>query len=216
MALCMRRTIVRSSFLVFLILLIVSWSPGALSAEPGSPASSEDKEGQTAGKSAGGEFKKYRAVFSELICGDVKALAVRIVPENSELIIEAVDQRIYLINKAGDTILVRDSWDYGRVPKGVNINLGGYIFAATSWACVKDKKGKSYLIVNYWGGGNHVGAEWTDIFDLKGKMVASKYSRRNKDIPRKRCIFYKKVEALGIDYDWETVRENKIEKLYMR
>jgi hypothetical protein len=211
-----RHSGVRSCLLACLALFLVAWSPGVFAAEPGSPASSREREGQAAGENAGGEFKKYRAVFSELVCGDVKALAVRIAPEESELPTEAIDQRIYLTNKAGDINLVRDSWDYDRGRKGGNINLGGHIYAATSWGCVKDKKGKPYLIVGYWGGGNHIGAAWDEIYDLKGKMVASTYTEQNKDIRRKRHMFNKKVEALGIDFDWRVVRENDIEKTNVR
>jgi len=207
---------VQSCLAISIALLVIAWSPGVLAAEPGSRASSEDKEAQTPGNSDVGEFEKYRAVFSELTCGDAKALAVRIAPENDEYIIHAIDQRIYLINKAGDTVLVRDSWDYERIPKGGIRNSQGCICAAVAWGCVKDKKGKSYLVVSYWDSGNHIGAEWDEIYDLKGKMVASEYSENIKDVKRKRGMFNKKLKQLGIDYDWRAVRENDIEKPNVR
>ena len=104
-----RGTTIRSACLIFMVLFVAAWSPGAFAAEPSSRASSDDKEGQSAGKSAGGEIKKYRAVFNDLFCGDVKALAVRIAPEDGAWRIHAIDQRIYLIDKAGNAVLLRDS-----------------------------------------------------------------------------------------------------------
>ena len=65
-------------------------------------------------------------------------------------------------------------------------------------------------------GGNHTGSEWTEIYDLKGNMMASEFTMRVRDVERKRHLFNKKVEKLGISYDWGTVSENRIEELKAR
>jgi hypothetical protein len=201
-----RSTMVRSACLLFMALFIVAWGAGAFSAEPGSPGSSKDKEGQTAGKSDSREFKKYRAVFSELTCGDAKALAVRIRPEQDSFpLLQAIDQRIYFINKTGRIKLVKDSWDYEL--KRNRINSSGYIYPAVSWDCTRDKRGKPYIIIFSWSGGNYPGAEWTEIYDLDGRLVASNYSEKIKNFRRNNDLFDKKIEKLGIHYDWRSSKE---------
>jgi hypothetical protein len=202
---------IRSACLLFMALFALTWSPGAFAAEPGSPASSRDREGQTAGKNAGGEFKKYRAVFSELVCGDVKALAVRIRSEEDSFpLLEAVDQRIYFINKTGRIKLVKDSWDYDL--KRNRINSSGYIYPAVSWDCTRDKRGKPYIIIFSWSGGNYRGAECTEIYDLDGRLVASNYSEKIKNFRRNHDLFDKKIEKLGIRYDWRSAKKIRFEE----
>ncbi len=197
---------IRSACLLFMALFVLAWSPGAFAAEPGSPALSQDKEGQAAGENAGGEFKKYRAVFSELVCGDVKALAVRIRSEEDSFpLIEAVDQRIYFINKTGRIKLVKDSWD-NKLNRN-RINSSGYIYPAVSWDCTRDKRGKPYIIIFSWSGGNYRGAEWTEIYDLDGRLVASNYSEKIKNFRRINDLFDKKIEKLGIRYDWRSAKK---------
>lgn len=207
-------TVVRYACLIGIALFVATWSQGAFSAEPGSRASSGDKERRGSREIDGKGFENYYAVMDELACGDVKALAVRIrsrdTTQDSFSMFKAIDQRIYFIDKAGRIVLVRDSWDYEMKPK--RIKSTGYIYPVLSWECTGDNRGKSYIIIYLWDGGMHSGAEWAEIYNLDGGLVASNYSEKPEDFRRINDLFEKKQEELGIHYDWISAKKIRFDR----
>jgi hypothetical protein len=96
---------------------------------------------------------KYSSVTDELVCGDATV--------------------IYTHN--GD---IRNQWYLGEPKLFIKENQKeldssrGYV---VEWGCVTNKydKYKKAIAINFYSGGNCMSCEWTDIYDLKGRLLMS-------------------------------------------
>ena len=76
---------------------------------------------------------------------------------------------------------------------------------AEDWACMKGRDNKSFVFIGYYTGGICDRCEWWEIFDLKGRRLASSKvpeSVGEKEAERIRHAFIRKNNALGLPRRW--------------
>lgn len=66
-------------------------------------------------------------------------------------------------------------------------------------ACVKGRE-KSYLLIQYYNGGNCDECEWNEIFDLAGNKLST--SKKVKGLNNDDIVFEKTYEELGLPKPW--------------
>lgn len=99
---------------------------------------------------------KYYSVTDELMCGDIRIEAVTKCPFEHKYPLWQLEckQKISIGEKILDD------------KPGIT----------TLWGCIQDRKSSNYyFVIDFYSGGNCLGCEWTDIYDLKGRLLMTDY-----------------------------------------
>jgi hypothetical protein len=133
----------------------------------------------------------------ELQCGDVLVQAfTTCTQEPVALLPDCTEQHFIFSNqRTGTSVRIKASGEKAEEQIGTMKILSGL---AGDWACIQGKAGL-YVILNYWTGGNCGPCEWSEVFDLKGRRLATD---RGAKTEANNGRFKKKWDALGLPQPW--------------
>jgi hypothetical protein len=135
----------------------------------------------------------------ELSCGNTKVRAFTTCAGNSDPRGSCTEQHfVFSDETTGAFVKVPAS---GETAAGANFEgrMGVWLYGvAWQWACLKGKTG-AYVVMTYANGGNCDTCEWVEIFDLKGRRLATDGGpKTNANIAR----FNKTWGSLGLPRLW--------------
>ncbi|WP_298438897.1 hypothetical protein [Geobacter sp.] len=92
------------------------------------------------------------------------------------------EQKITIIDKITNKTTTTNTSSDSYIDEALTGYKGGKLLdgLATSWQCANGKENKAYLVLDFANGGNCEYCEWTEIYDLSGKIIASTKNKKNR------------------------------------
>lgn len=139
----------------------------------------------------------FQTATDELSCGEVKVKVVTTCTDERSPQPDCIRQHFVFSNQeTGASVKVQGS---GRLVKGdPPENFASLDALAVHWACVKGKAGP-YVLIDYSTGGRCDSCQWHELFDLKGKRLATS---QVVDPYGPDTRFTKKWDSLGLPEPW--------------